>query len=118
MHYHAGTSNGPYFMFPDDHNIKGSSELTHVLIKTLGIHLNTYIYPLHFDISVYVAKKGLVGIVTFQRSKSSTPTLAMLLPQLEVISDVDGCQEHPEGFHVITLPYCDDLRTNPYGSKG
>ncbi|KAJ9102284.1 hypothetical protein QFC19_004832 [Naganishia cerealis] len=54
-------------------------------------------------------KHALALVVT---RKNSTPVFACLIPQAESF-DSDGSQDDPPGFHMITLPYADDLRTKP-----
>lgn len=40
------------------------------------------------------------------------PEFAVLIPQEETFGR-DGGQEDPPGFHVIVLPYADDIRNQP-----
>lgn len=90
---HLNVGGGPYFFFPDDERVQGSSGFLHKLIQDL-------------------TNKKLVAIVSFRRVKGSPPMLAALLPQKEEV-DEGGCQLVAEGLHLLPLPYCDDMRTNP-----
>ena len=44
--------------------------------------------------------------------KNSTPDFAVLIPQEETFTD-NGGQDQPPGFHVILLPFADDIRKPP-----
>lgn len=90
--------NEPYFMFPDNSIVYGSYDVFHKLVSILHI-------------------KKLIGIITFQRNKSSIPILATMLPQIELIAS-DGYQISPEGFHIIPLAYSDDIRNDPNNTVG
>ncbi|KAL7754285.1 ATP-dependent DNA helicase II subunit 1 [Sorochytrium milnesiophthora] len=50
-----------------------------------------------------------VAVVNYQPRKGSTPRLAALVPQIEQ-NDSNG-QVMPSGFHVVMLPFKDDLRS-------
>jgi len=59
-------------------------------------------------------KSQVAAIVLLTPRANSTPRLAALDPQLELL-DKDGFQTYPPGFNVIWLPYAGDIRTNiPY----
>ena len=49
-----------------------------------------------------------IAICKYISRSYSPPRLAALVPQLEVIND--DVQEKPPGFHLILLPFADDLR--------
>lgn len=80
----------PYFLFPDDQSVLGSSIIFEALLRDL-------------------ASRDLCAVVRFNRTKSSQPRNAVLLPQLEEI-DEDGVQVMPPGFHLIPLPAAEDIR--------
>lgn len=44
---------------------------------------------------------------------SSAPEFAVLVPQEETMNKREGGQEDPPGFHVIILPFVDDIRDPP-----
>ena len=46
------------------------------------------------------------------RRTNALPKIAVLLPQEEVL-DKQGVQVRPPGFHVIIMPYADDIRPVP-----
>ena len=83
----------PYFLFPDEKSIQGSSTLFASLLRDMS-------------------SKNLVACVKFVRSRQSQAHLGVLVPQEETF-DNGGAQEHPAGFHMLVLPFLDDLRANP-----
>lgn len=46
------------------------------------------------------------------RRTNALPKIAVLFPQEEVL-DKQGVQVRPPGFHVIIMPYADDIRPVP-----
>eukprot|EP01038_Epipyxis_sp_PR26KG_P011189 gene11189-15009_t len=83
----------PYFIFPDEKAIKGSSDLFEALLRDLHA-------------------KNLVAIVKFNRTTNSPMCVAALIPQLAVLSE-DGDQIEPAGFNLIQLPFAEDIRAAP-----
>jgi ATP-dependent DNA helicase 2 subunit 1 len=83
----------PYFLFPDDKTVKGSSLIFESLLRNM-------------------AEKDVLAVVRFNRVASAMPRLAVLLPQLEQV-DEDGCQTAPIGFQLMQLPFANDIRFNP-----
>ncbi len=84
----------PYFLYPDEKTVKGSSVLFESLLRESH-------------------HKGVIPIVRFNLTASSMGRIAALLPQIEVIDESDGCQVVPPGFNVIYLPYAEEVRFNP-----
>ncbi len=83
----------PYFLFPDERSVKGSSDIFESLLRSM-------------------ASRKVVAVVRFNRISSAAPRIAVLLPQLEVV-DEDGCQVSPIGFQLLQLPFAHDIRFNP-----
>eukprot|EP01126_Amoeba_proteus_P062495 TRINITY_DN8508_c0_g1_i6.p1 TRINITY_DN8508_c0_g1~~TRINITY_DN8508_c0_g1_i6.p1 ORF type:complete len:284 (-),score=66.18 TRINITY_DN8508_c0_g1_i6:86-937(-) len=77
------------FLYPDEGNVSGSTMVFASLLDRM----------LAMD---------MIAIVSISRSISRL-YFAALLPQKEVLDD-DGAQIEPPGFHVIFLPFADDLR--------
>jgi ATP-dependent DNA helicase 2 subunit 1 len=84
----------PYFLYPDEKSVKGSCSLFESLLRECS-------------------RKKVLPVVRFNLTASSLGRIAVLLPQLEVIDESDGCQVVPPGFHVIYLPFAEDIRFNP-----
>jgi ATP-dependent DNA helicase 2 subunit 1 len=84
----------PYFLYPDDKTVKGSSLMFESLLRSC-------------------VKKEVLPVVRFNLTASSMGRVGVLLPQLEVIDESDGCQVQPPGFHLIYLPFAEDSRFNP-----
>lgn len=80
----------PSFIYPDEAAVAGST----VLFTSL------------LDRMIKLDKIAIVNIVA--RSNASC-RFAALLPSEEKI-DAEGIQVFPPGFHVITLPFCEDIR--------
>jgi len=87
----------PYFLFPNDKDIAGSSQLVECLLRDMS-------------------SKKLLAVVRFSRLASSPAKLAVLLPQLEQL-DEDGAQLAPAGFHLMVLPFAEDIRSCPLPAK-
>jgi hypothetical protein len=84
----------PYFLYPDEATVKGSTLAASCLLTTL---LN----------------ENKIGLARFVRTSSSAPSLLALIPQKEVISK-EGIQTAPPGFHAVVLPFRDDIRELPH----
>lgn len=80
----------PYFLFPDDKSVKGSSS---IFMALLGEMQN----------------KKLIAIGVFVRS-NSYPRIVALIPQLEQ-RDADGYMTQPSGLLLIPLPYASEIRS-------
>ncbi len=78
------------FLYPNDALIEGSSSVVSALLK-------------------YLTSANKVAICRMKARAIGIPRVVALLPQLETI-DSDGYQVIPPGFHVVTLPYVDDIR--------
>ncbi|RUP48803.1 SPOC like C-terminal domain-containing protein [Jimgerdemannia flammicorona] len=83
----------PLFIYPDELAYSGSTRVFAALLKKM----------LELD---------RIAICSMIRRINTAPRMVALLPQAEVFGD-DGGQEKPAGFHVITLPYADDIRDLP-----
>lgn len=83
----------PYFIFPNDKAIKGSTTLFHALLKSMH-------------------KLGKMAICRLIYRERSNPYFVAVLPQPEEL-DVAGRQLTPPGMHMIFLPYADDIRNPP-----
>lgn len=80
---------GPYFVYPCDGYIEGSSTAFAALLNAM----------------VKKQKYALARIIV---RKTSEPRLVALLPQEEVNDELGQVQ--PSGFNVVFLPYLDDIR--------
>lgn len=78
------------FLYPDEPVVKGSTVAFSALLERMK-------------------QKNVVAICRFMPRSISSPKFVALLPQEEVF-DEDGIQISPAGFHVIFLPFADDLR--------
>ncbi len=82
-----------YFIYPDEESIKGSRMLfSSLLIKCL--------------------EKEVMALCAYKARDSSGPSVVALYPQAEELDD-ENQQVSPPGFHLIFLPYADDLRSVP-----
>lgn len=79
----------PYFMFPDEKRIQGSTALFAAIVTDL-------------------AHRGLVCIVRFTRSAAAMPRIAAMIPQMETLSE-DGIQVLPLGMHLVQLPFDEEI---------
>jgi ATP-dependent DNA helicase 2 subunit 1 len=77
------------FLYPDEQSIKGSTVAFSSLLAQM-------------------LKMQKMAICMYSKS-NSTPRFVALLPQKEEF-DHDGTQMTPPGFHLIHLPYADDIR--------
>lgn len=82
----------PYFIYPCDGYIEGSSTAFVALMRSM----------------VERKKYALARLIA---RKTSEPRLVALVPQEEVYDELGQVQ--PSGFHVIFLPYVDDIRDVP-----
>jgi len=80
----------PYFLHPSDETIGGSVTLCAALI-------------------IAMQTRETAAIVRWVHKQTSQVRLAALLPQMEVLDD-DLFQIKPPGFHMIPLPYREDIR--------
>lgn len=74
------------FIYPDENSVKGSKAFFKSLLKKCH-------------------EKNVVAVCSFSLSEKSAPRLVCLLPQLSNDNAVSL-----DGFHVVTLPYSDDIR--------
>lgn len=80
---------GPYFVYPCDGYIEGSSTAFAALLNAM-------------------MKKQKYALARIIVRKTSEPRLVALLPQEEVNDELGQVQ--PSGFNVVFLPYLDDIR--------
>ncbi|XP_078670964.1 X-ray repair cross-complementing protein 5-like [Branchiostoma floridae x Branchiostoma belcheri] len=97
MGFKPRTSLKPYFhirpaqfLFPDESVISGSTRLFSALLQRC-------------------LARDVVPICRYIPRKNSPPKFVALLPQKEEFDD-NNMQSTPAGFHVIFLPFADDLR--------
>jgi ATP-dependent DNA helicase 2 subunit 1 len=79
------------FVYPDDTTVQGSSQAFGALLEKM-LELNQ------------------IGIGRLTPRRNQAPRMVALLPQRETADD-DGTQLFPPGWHVIYLPFADDIRT-------
>ncbi|KAJ3935286.1 MAG: SPOC like C-terminal domain-containing protein [Lentinula lateritia] len=77
------------FLYPEENTYAGSKRTFSALLKSM-------------------IKKKVVGLARGVLRRNSTPTIYAVLPQEE---DVDEME--PAGFHIIPLPFADDIRSAP-----
>ncbi|CAB4011678.1 X-ray repair cross-complementing 6-like, partial [Paramuricea clavata] len=82
------------FIYPDEKSISGSSRLFTALLKKC-------------------ASKNLVIMCRFVPRRAASVRLVALIPQEEEL-DEQNVQVSPPGFHLIFLPFADDLRKLSY----
>ncbi|KAF9012092.1 ku70-like protein [Hymenopellis radicata] len=80
------------FIHPDEMTYSGSKRTFNALLKSL-------------------VKKKKIGLILAVMRRNSAPTFCALLPQEEK-ADEGGWTE-PAGFHLIPLPFADDIRAAP-----
>ncbi|EPS94519.1 Ku DNA-binding complex Ku70 subunit [Fomitopsis schrenkii] len=80
------------FIYPDEMTYSGSKRTFTALLRTM-------------------IKKKKLAIVLAVTRRNATPQFCALLPQAEKV-DEDGWHE-PAGFHLIPLPFADDIRAAP-----
>eukprot|EP00013_Stygamoeba_regulata_P018343 CAMPEP_0177680768 /NCGR_PEP_ID=MMETSP0447-20121125/30351_1 /TAXON_ID=0 /ORGANISM="Stygamoeba regulata, Strain BSH-02190019" /LENGTH=661 /DNA_ID=CAMNT_0019190125 /DNA_START=29 /DNA_END=2014 /DNA_ORIENTATION=- len=79
------------FVYPDDTTVLGSSQAFGALLEKM----------LELD---------QIGVGRLTPRRNQAPRMVALLPQRETADD-DGTQLFPPGWHVIYLPFADDIRT-------
>ena len=79
------------FLYPQEQRIAGSAELCSALITSLS-------------------DRGLVAIARAVPKANSTMTFVALVPQQEQIDEESGEQTVSPGFHLMRLPFADDIR--------
>ncbi|KAL4250950.1 ATP-dependent DNA helicase II subunit 1 [Abortiporus biennis] len=82
------------FIYPDEMSYSGSKRTFSALLHAM-------------------IKKDKIGLVLALTRRNSSPIFCALLPQEE--KDEDGWNE-PAGFHLIPLPFADDIRAAPIES--
>jgi len=80
----------PDFCYPDEHAVPGS-------------------FRAFVCLHAAMLEREVYAVCAFVRSPSSEPRLVAAVPQGEV-RDEGGAQITPPGFHLIHLPYSDDVR--------
>ena len=79
----------PYFIYPCDGYIEGSSRAFVALLQAMH-------------------QRNKFALARLIARRASEPRLVALIPQLEAYDELGQVQ--PSGFHVIFLPYIDDVR--------
>merc|ERR1712142_246456 len=79
----------PQFLYPCEDIVSGSRSMLHALVARCSA-------------------RDKVAICSFKQRNNSAPSFVALLPQMEVIEN--GAQVKAPGFHVIHLPFLDDIR--------
>lgn len=82
------------FVYPDEKDYVGSTRTFTALLNKLAAS----------------DKVALVWAIT---RRNSPPSLCCLIPSLEKIDPVSERQLQPPGFHMVHLPFADDIRANP-----
>lgn len=77
------------FVYPDEDIYSGSRRTFCALLKSM-------------------VKKAKIGLVLTLFRRSSTPSFCAMLPQRENVDE-----NEPGGFHLIPLPFADDIRSAP-----
>ncbi len=87
-----------FFIYPDEESYAGSRRTFTALLSSM-------------------VKKGKIGLVRALTRRNASPIFCALLPQEE--GESDGWAE-PSGFHLVPLPFADDIRAAPIkeGSRG
>jgi ATP-dependent DNA helicase 2 subunit 1 len=80
------------FLYPQDERVAGSGMLANALIDRM-------------------VERGLVGVCRYVAKKNSQVLLAILVPQQEVINEDTNRQEISPGFHIVSLPFMEDVRS-------
>lgn len=79
------------FIYPDEESYAGSRRTFAALLSSM-------------------VKKGKIGLARTLTRRNASPSFCALLPQEE--GEGDGWAE-PSGFHLIPLPFADDIRAAP-----
>ncbi|KAK7442502.1 ATP-dependent DNA helicase II subunit 1 [Stygiomarasmius scandens] len=82
------------FIYPDEMAYSGSKRTFTALLKSM-------------------VKKEKIGLVLALIRRNTNPRFYALLPQPEKL-DENGWMEEPGGFHLIPLPFADDVRAAKY----
>ncbi|KZT73452.1 Ku DNA-binding complex, Ku70 subunit [Daedalea quercina L-15889] len=80
------------FIYPDEMTYSGSKRTFTALLHTM-------------------IKKKKIGLVLAVTRRNATPQFCALLPQAEKVDE--GGWHEPAGFHLIPLPFADDIRAAP-----
>ncbi|KAJ6615653.1 Ku DNA-binding complex Ku70 subunit [Mycena sp. CBHHK59/15] len=83
------------FIYPDEMAYAGSKRTFSALLKSM-------------------VKKDKIGLVLSLTRRNASPTFCALLPQEERVDE--GGWTDPAGFHLIPLPFADDIRAAPVES--
>jgi len=82
------------FLYPDEKDYIGSTRTFTALLNKL-------------------AEADKVALAWAITRRNSPPSLCCLLPSLEMIDPDTERQLQPPGFHMVFLPFADDIRANP-----
>ena len=82
------------FLYPDEKDYVGSTRTFTALLNKL----------------IAADKVALVWAIT---RRNSPPSFCCLLPSEEIVDPVTERQLQPPGFHMVQLPFADDIRANP-----
>lgn len=82
-----------YFLYPDEMAYSGSKRTFSALLKSM-------------------VKKDKIGLALALTRRNASPIFCYLLPQEEA-ADESGWIVDPPGFHIIPLPFADDIRAAP-----
>lgn len=80
------------FIYPDELKYSGSKRTFSALLQKM-------------------LEKGKIGLVRALVRRNSSPVFCALLPQAEKVEEGGWCE--PGGFHLIVLPFADDIRAAP-----
>ncbi|KAJ7167691.1 SPOC like C-terminal domain-containing protein [Mycena filopes] len=80
------------FIYPDEMTYAGSKRTFAALLKSM-------------------VKKKKMGLVLLLNRRNASPTFCALLPQEEKVDEAGWTD--PAGFHLIPLPFADDIRAAP-----
>ncbi|KAL1746005.1 ku70-like protein [Schizophyllum fasciatum] len=78
-----------HFIFPDELTYSGSKRTFSALLQSL-------------------VKKNKIGLARVLTRRNATPTFCAMVPQMEQRDDAGWTE--PAGFHLIPLPFADDIR--------
>ncbi|KAI9311074.1 SPOC like C-terminal domain-containing protein [Dichotomocladium elegans] len=86
----------PYFIYPDEEAYNGSTRAFAALLRKM-------------------LEKRKMGVCTFTPRSNALTSIALLYPQRETF-DENGIQDMPPGFHIIRMPFSEDIRYLPVAS--